>query len=309
MQVFYLHQETGVTLKKLLVVLRMVFNNPLNKQNRPKALFRFFRWQIGSWLVPGKVLIPWVNGSRIFAGFMMSGSAGCAYSGLYEFEEMAFALHFLRKDDLFVDIGANVGVFTVLAGSAIGTRCISVEPGDKAYNHLLDNVTINQLSDRVQAIKVCASDDDSSCYFVNSHESTLSHIASTAEQNNTSNVATKRIDTILAEDVPVFMKIDVEGYEKQALMGAVNTLKSTDLKVILIEVGEHSWRYNIDPAEIHKLLSDSGFRPYRYNPFARTIDPADATNREPNSLYIRDEAFVADRLKNAPEFSVLGQSI
>ncbi len=296
-------------MKKLFVVLGGMLKNPLNKQHRLKALIRFFKWQVGSWLVPGKVLIPWVNGSRIFAGFMMSGSAGCAYSGLHEFEEMAFTLHFLRRDDLFVDVGANVGVFTVLAGSAIGARCISVEPGEAAYNHLQDNITINQLSDRVLAIKVCVSNDDSSCCFVNSNESTLSHIASTAEQNNMSNVATKRIDTILAGEAPMFMKIDVEGYEKHALMGAVNTLKSKELKAILIEVGEHSWRYSIDPAEIHGLLSDSGFRPYRYNPFSRTIDLVKATNREPNSLYIRDEAFVADRLKNAPEFTVLGRYI
>jgi FkbM family methyltransferase len=272
---------------------------------------RFAKWQIGSWLVPGKVLVPWVNGSRIFSGFMMSGSAGCAYSGLHEFEEMAFCLHFLRPNDLFVDIGANVGVFTVLAGSAIGAECISVEPGDDAYATLQDNITINGISARARTIKACISDEDSSCQFKESNESTLSHIA-TASADDSANVIevkTQRIDTLLFGRTPSMMKIDVEGYEKQALIGASATLNNKDLKAILIEVGQHSWRYDIDPAEIHDLLQSYGFRPHRYDPFNRAIKQTGISNTDTNSLYIRDEQFVVERLNNAPTFQIFGNEI
>jgi len=42
--------------------------------------------------------------------------------------DMGFLLHFLRKDDLFLDVGANIGSYTVLAGGAVGAKSISFEP-------------------------------------------------------------------------------------------------------------------------------------------------------------------------------------
>ena len=46
--------------------------------------------------------------------------------GLFEFEEMVFVLHALRPSSLFVDVGANVGFYTVLAG---GRRRVVPQPG------------------------------------------------------------------------------------------------------------------------------------------------------------------------------------
>ena len=46
----------------------------------------------------------------------MTGATGNVYCGLHEFEDMALVLHALRPRDLFVDVGANVGSYTVLGG-------------------------------------------------------------------------------------------------------------------------------------------------------------------------------------------------
>jgi FkbM family methyltransferase len=295
--------------KKLFAVLKIVMANPINQKSRGLALVRFFKWQFGSLLVPGKVLIPWINGSRIFSGFMMSGSAGCAYSGLQEFEEMAFVLHFLRKEDLFMDVGANVGVFTVLAGGAVGSACISVEPGEKAYSDLQDNITINRMDSRVRSVQACVSDENSVCRFSNSPESTLSHIEPSSSGENTTEVVTQQIDTLLEGEVPAMLKIDVEGFEKQALRGAVKTLHSEGLKAVLLEIGSHSLRYHVQPAEIHDLMLGHGFNPYAYNPFKREISPIESYADGDNTLYIRDAEFVRGRLKSAPSLVVFGVEI
>ncbi len=296
-------------MKKLYRVLKIVMKNPLNQRNRPTVLLRFFKWQFGSWLVPGKVLIPWINGSRIFSDFRMSGSAGCAYSGLHEFEEMAFVLHFLRKEDLFMDVGANVGVFTVLAGSAVGASCVSVEPGEESFAHLSDNIAINRMQDRVQAVQACVSNEDASCLFSNSPESTLSHITNSAGDAHTTEVATLRIDTILVGKVPVMLKIDVEGFEKQALEGAVQTLENPQLKVVLLEIGSHSLRYGIEPSEIHEIMVRHGFRPYIYEPFSRRLSELESFAPGDNTLYIREQDFIEDRLAVATAFTVFGKDI
>ena len=83
-------------------------NHPLNNSNKIAAIIRFMKWQVGSRLVPGEVIYKWVNDSKIVARSGETGVTGNVYCGLHEFADMAFLLHVLRKDDLFVDIGANV---------------------------------------------------------------------------------------------------------------------------------------------------------------------------------------------------------
>lgn len=54
----------------------------------------------------------------------MTGATGNIYVGLHEFEDMAFLLHVLRRTDLFVDVGANIGSYTILAGGAAGAKLL-----------------------------------------------------------------------------------------------------------------------------------------------------------------------------------------
>jgi FkbM family methyltransferase len=294
---------------KLLAVLRITLSNPLNRADRSAALLRFFRWQFGSWLVPGKVLVPWVNGSRIFAGFRMSGSAGCAYSTLHEFDEMGFVLHFLRKEDLFMDVGANVGVFTVLAGGAIGASCVSVEPGEEAYRHLRDNVLINSMADRVQTVHACISDSDGVCRFVEGDESTLNHVSYGAGAAQGVERTAVRIDSVLKGRVPVLMKIDVEGYEKQALLGARGILRDERLKVVLLELGRHSLKYDVPVGEIHAIMLESGFLPMAYSPLTRELVSLGSYSNRGNTIYVRDASAVRERIDSAPVYEVSGVRI
>jgi hypothetical protein len=90
-------------------VPRHIVNHPLNKSQKIRALSRFVKWQIGSRLVPGEVVFQWINNLKLSARPSEHVVTGNIYSGLFEFPDMAFLLHVLRKEDLFVDIGANVG--------------------------------------------------------------------------------------------------------------------------------------------------------------------------------------------------------
>ena len=58
----------------------------------------------------------------------MTGATGNIYTGLHEFEDMMFLLHLLRPGDIFVDAGANIGSYTVLASAVVGAKSISFEP-------------------------------------------------------------------------------------------------------------------------------------------------------------------------------------
>ena len=75
----------------------------------------------------------------------MTGITGNWYCGLHEFHEMAFVLHFLRKNDTFIDVGANVGSYTILA-AVTGSNVISIEPIPSTFNYLKNNVSINNFT-------------------------------------------------------------------------------------------------------------------------------------------------------------------
>ena len=63
----------------------------------------------------GESLFRWIGGQRLAFQRGMTGATGNFYVGLHEFADMMLPLHFLREGDLFLDIGANVGSYTVLA--------------------------------------------------------------------------------------------------------------------------------------------------------------------------------------------------
>lgn len=100
--------------------LRFVWRHPLNAKARLAAVSRVARWQIASRLMAGPIAFPFVNESKLFAVRGMTGATGNYYCGLHELNDMAFVLHLLREDDHFLDVGANIGSYSVLAAAAGG---------------------------------------------------------------------------------------------------------------------------------------------------------------------------------------------
>jgi hypothetical protein len=93
----------------LMPTLSYILRYPLNAEAKQAALTRYLKWQIGSRLVPGDVLVPFVNDTVLIVSPGMTGATQHIYTGLHEFDDCGFLLHLLRETDLFVDIGANVG--------------------------------------------------------------------------------------------------------------------------------------------------------------------------------------------------------
>jgi hypothetical protein len=111
-------------MKNLFRLVRFVWNHPMNRSARLAALGRVIRWQLASRLVLGPIALPFINGTYLFATRGMTGATGNWYCGLHEYEDMPFVLHNLKSGDLFVDVGANIGSYSILAAGGVPSVCI-----------------------------------------------------------------------------------------------------------------------------------------------------------------------------------------
>lgn len=290
----------------LFNILRFILNHPLNRNNRWAALMR---WQIGSRLLPSEVVWPFVNDACLIVRPGMTGATGNIYVGLHEFEDMAFLLHYLRPDDLFVDVGANVGSYTVLAGRGIGAACLSIEPLPNAFAALRRNIAVNDMGGRVRAHNVGLAGQPVVLRFT-SELDTVNHVLSEEENHaNSVEVPVRTLDDVVGDASPALLKIDVEGYETEVLAGAERTLTNPALRALILELNGSGHRYGFDEDAIRRQLGNLGFTACSYHPFERALTPLTESAVGGNTLFVRDQKFIETRLRIAPAFRVLDRQL
>jgi FkbM family methyltransferase len=289
----------------LVHTLRFITNHPLNAGRSPQALMRFARWQIASRIFPGQMIFEWINGARMIVRPGETGFTQNIYCGLHEFSDMAYVLHTLTPEDFFVDVGANVGSYTVLACAARGARGYCFEPVPATYRRLLDNVRLNDLTSRVVSLNIGLSDTNGDLLFTTGENCTNHVLPAGKPVVGAALIEVQTLDRILEDCSPNMMKIDVEGYETQVVKGALNTIAKPSLHSIIMELNGSGSRYGFNEAEIIKSLEDRGFAPYSYHPFIRELRPlAGKNNLSGNTLFIKDLDFVRKRLANTPRVQV-----
>jgi len=292
--------------------LKFIVTHPLNRNRRIAALSDWFRWQVGSRLLPGAVEVPFVNNSVLMVEPGMTGATGNIYVGLAEFEDMSFLLHFLRPDDLFIDIGANVGAFTVLASKAIGAKSIAVEALPATHVKLIKNIGVNNILSRVDALNCALGEKDGEIHFTAGLD-TMNHVVSNIDeqQKDVCSVSIKRLDDVLNGQVPKLIKIDVEGYETSVIQGALRTLQNPQQEAVIMELNGCGKRYGFDDIELHQRMVQMGYSSACYDPFERKVSLLDRPNVLGNTLYLRNARLneVSERLKNAVAFQVKGREL
>ncbi len=292
----------------IIEIVKFITTHPLNRDNKFKSIIRFVKWQIGSRLAPGAIVYDWINGSKFLVRTGERGLTGNIYAGLHEFPDMAFLLHVLRDDDLFIDVGANVGSYTILACSAIGANGYAFEPVPSTYKRLIENIRLNHLENKVKCLNIGVGREQGSITFTSNMDTKNHALASGEQSDNTISVEVSTLDAVLGGESPTLLKIDVEGYETPVLEGALETLKKQTLHSVIIELNGSGSRYGFDESRILKMMFDHGFRTYSYNPLDRTLVNLQGKNlNSVNTLFIRDESFVSDKLKNSPKFTIHGK--
>ncbi len=296
----------------MLNTLTFIANHPLTKNHKTGAYLRWLKWQFASRLSSSPIVVPFVNDALLEVTSGMTGATGNIYCGLHEFEDMGFVLHYMRKNELFVDVGANIGSYTILAGKAAGAKVQCFEPVPETYEALCNNINLNQLESTVTASQIGIGSCDSTMEMTASHD-TMNHIAvkyTRDEEGATIQVPVKRLDDVLHATPSLCIKIDVEGFETEVIKGAEKTLSNKNCQAIIMELNGSGKRYGYDETELHKKVCEMGFKPHTYNPFQRKFTSLEGNkSKTGNTLYLKNPENAQTRVKVAESFTVIGQRI
>jgi FkbM family methyltransferase len=295
-----------------LSTFRFLKNHPLIVNHKLEALRRFVLWKVSGRLLPRPmaVVVDFVNDTRLVVGPGMVEGNGNICAGLHEFEDMSFVLHLLRQDDIFIDVGANIGAYTVLAGAAVGARCVSIEPVPATFSYLTDNINLNQIGENVRAFNIGAGRENEVLSFTTRLD-TENHVATNSDSEvDTVEVPVRPLDDIVGDSEPLCIKIDVEGFEMAIVEGARDILSKRSLLAVIMELNGNQERYDYDESALHQSMLDFGFRPFSYCPFSRELVPLDGKNHKTwNTLYLSDVQQVSGRVRTGPKFRVDGYHI
>jgi len=144
------------------------------------------------------------------------------------------------------DIGAHAGFYTLLFSHLVGRdgRVCAFEPLPRNQMFLREHIELNKL-DCVENFEVALSNQSGEHRFQPGNISTNGKLSSSGSMT----VQTERLDTLVADETlppPNFMKIDVEGAERQVLEGAEETLRDHHPTILLSTHGDEVHRTCLD---------------------------------------------------------------
>lgn len=166
----------------------------------------------------------------------------------------------LKKGMNVIDIGAHIGVYTVLAAEKVGKKgeVIAIEPEPKNYKQLLENIKLNNFQNVIPRNLALANHESLGKLYLSSDSLSYS-LLSCENKNPYLEVAVKTLDNLLEEinlkKVDI-IKIDTEGSEIPILKGAEKTLKANPNAKIIVA----SYHYPSEIKEVCQFLNERGFK-------------------------------------------------
>lgn len=247
------------TIRTGIAVMRRLARHE-SAHGRPwRPVGRFLLRQVAKRVSPAPVTVDAFGSGRLRVHADSASGNAVIYLGWPDWNEMHFLRRLLRPGDGFLDIGANIGVYSVLAATRVlpGGNVFAVEPEPTQAERLRENFGLNGL-DETAVFEVAVGESAGAVEFevgrdslgaVTSHPSGGGHL-----------VPLRRLDELFeASDRLVAGKIDIEGYELQAFRGAERLLVARRPRCWIVETNPLSRRYGTDRKALHAYLLEYGF--------------------------------------------------
>jgi len=165
----------------------------------------------------------------------------------------------VKADDVFYDVGANVGLYTCFLSQVVD-ETVAFEPHPKNLQRLKENIELNDLSN-VYVRSEALSDADGTAELAVKGASVAgegTHSLATGAENRSVEIETARGDSLDDVPPPDVVKIDVEGAELNVLRGLERSL--ADCRLCYVEVHpDRIGKYGGTANDVREFLSDLEF--------------------------------------------------
>jgi len=168
------------------------------------------------------------------------------YFGEYEAGILSVLRNLLRKGDVFLDAGANIGFLSCIAAHFVGNSGLvyAVEPHPEIYRMLKYNIHINKLRN-VRPLNIALGAEVSKAriydnFSINRGSASLIRPEGASEELG-EEVEVTTIDTLIKNKqlrIPTLIKIDVEGFELEILKGAKTLLSGSQAPMLCVEYSD-----------------------------------------------------------------------
>ena len=214
--------------------------------------------------------MPWFEGLQVHIHPNDDLCRALYISGIYEPSTLLALKGLLTPGAVFLDAGANAGLFALMASRWVGPagKVYAIEPSDREYNRLVDHLTLNRLTNVVPA-RLALSDTNASASlrvapFPNAGHNTLGSFAypdvPTAHFETVETITLDRFAELHQLSRVDAIKMDIEGSEVGALAGATTVLRRFR-PVLCVEVsaGALAGR-GATPQQLIDLITAAGYR-------------------------------------------------
>ena len=234
-----------------------------------RGLARYVGWQIRRRKLSFPFRVDLTEGSHLLIE-RPSDVNGCVclaqFEGAYDFNNMNFLRLVLETwpEQVVFDIGANIGVYSLICSEETTSRVIAFEPHPATADQLERNLASNDRKN-VKVIRKALSDQVGELSFTDDEGSPVNRLMNDGEQGQATIRVSVSTGAMVCEEedlVPSVIKLDVEGHEVEVLRGLGDLLSGIQLLVIEENAGE---------GEVDALLPESLMGPYYVDYQARRI--------------------------------------
>jgi len=237
-------------------IVRFIWTHPANSGARGQALLRAARYQLRARVARQRTLAQLGDRSQLWVDLHRSAASKVLYANPPDYQEMLVWREVLRPGDLFVDVGANIGCYSVWAGE-MGANVIALEPADDTFALLRENIALNGYA--IQPVQAAAGATCGTAGFTSGRDAGNQFDPGGAVQ-----AAMVTVDSLIGGRPVAGMKVDVEGFELEVLRGCEQALAAQRIALIQLEWNATSeTACGTDRKPVADLLTRHGYGLFR----------------------------------------------
>ena len=256
-------------------VVTFTWRHPANRGHRLRSTLSAIGFQFKGRVLGRRAQARVGSHSLIEADAHVYHSARAKYANPVDWNEMQAWKRALEPGSLFVDVGANVGLYTIWCIEA-GAEVIAVEPSRTARERLTSNLELNDYS--AEIVPAALGETEGTLQLTTELDNQNHLVLSgNSDEAATEEVPVLTLDGLVGDRTVDGLKVDVEGAELLVLKGAERLLSERRIKLIQLEWNESSVALlGQDRAPLAELLSSYGYSLFRPDERGELVPVPDA---------------------------------